>query len=197
MTTSRHQVGLDQLAGQARAGCRDSLDELARRISPIVLSYLRRRAPTQQDAEDLRQETLLTVVQNLDSYDPGRPFEPWLMTIAARLAAGRARAGRSTELLTDEIAGMEGPIEREASLREAGAILWKTAAGVLPAAQYRALRLRYLDQLDMQGVAAALGVTVANAKVLLFRARRRLVGLPKVQSLLNVVSDAGEDSRAL
>jgi len=195
LTVSKDQVGLEQLARQARAGCRASLDELAGRISPGVLAYLRRRWPTLQDAEDLRQETVLKVLQSLDSYDPGRPFEPWLMTIAARLAAGEARAGRPTRPLTDEMVGVEGPIERGASLREAGAILWATAAEVLPAAQYRALRLRYVDELDMRGVAAALGVTAANAKVLLFRARRRLMVLPKVRALLDSVSDAGEDSR--
>jgi len=181
---SVHDEELAQLARQARAGCSTSFDELARRVSPNLLSFLRQRSATIQDAEDLRQETLLKVFQNLQSYDPSRPFGPWMMTIAARLAAGRARGVRPVQPLGAEVAGGEVSVEQAAARREAGQALWAEAVKLLPAAQYRVLWLRYVEQLDVREVATAAGVSVANAKVLLLRARRRLMASPQVRGLM-------------
>ena len=181
---SLHDEELDQLARKARAGCSTSFAELARRVSPNLLNFLRQRSASIQDAEDLRQETLLKVYQNLASYDPSRPFGPWMMTIAARLAAGRARAGRPVEPLREDVAGASVDAEQEAARREAGAKLWAEAVRLLPAAQYRVLRLRYAEQLDVRAVATAAGVSMANAKVLLLRARRRLMASPQVRGLM-------------
>ena len=162
-----------------------------------MLVFLRQRSPCLQDAEDLRQETLLKVYQNLERYDPGRPFAPWLMTIAARLAAGRARSGRSASPLEDDAVSREPHADSGADRRESGEVLWRAAARMLPAPQYRALRLRYVDQLDVRDVAGVMGVTLANAKVLLLRARRRLMESPQVRALLDGRPAAGEDGHAL
>jgi len=190
LSGSWHQDGLEQLARRARAGCSASFEELARRVSPSLLTFLRQRSASVQDAEDLRQETLLRVFQNLESYDPERPFGPWLMTIAARLAARRAqtrqaRVDRTTEPLHEEAALAKSRADHNAELRETGEALWAVAARVLPAAQYRALRLRYVDELDLRSVAAGAGVTPGNARVLLLRARRRLMGSAQVRALLD------------
>lgn len=179
-----HQIDLEQLARQARAGCPVSFDELTRRVSPALLAFLRKRSTTIQDAEDLRQETLLKAYQNLQRYDPGRPFGPWLMTIAARLAAGRARSSRSAQPLTEEATA--GRAERNVATdqREFGELLWKSAAQALPSAQYHALRLRYAEQMSVHDMAGTMGISEANVKVLLFRARKKLMGMPQVRALL-------------
>jgi len=189
-SVSREHVGLDQLAREARQGSSAAFDELARRVSPTLLSYLRRRCPTAHDAEDLCQETLVRVLDHLGSYDPDRPFEPWMLTIAGRLAIDRARRRPSPEPLPAELPAAEPRRTND----EIGAVLWQTAADILPASQYRAIRLRYVDGLDVRGVAAAIGVSVANAKVLLHRARKRLMASPTVRSLLDAAPDASGDT---
>jgi len=151
----------------------------------MLLAFLRRRCGSVQDAEDLRQETLLRVFRRLDSYDPDRPFEPWLMAIASRLATDRARRLRPAQALPDGLTDA-GPDPREqVGAREAGAALWRIAAGALTPGQYRALRLRYVDGLCVRDVAARMGVSTSNAKVLLFRARRRLTASPRARALLD------------
>ena len=178
-------LGADALARAARAGDAAAFDALARRVSPGLMGFLRRRCPTEQDAEDLRQETLLRAFVNLARYDPARPVGPWLRTLAARLAADRRRGRpRPAQLAADVPSRARGGADESAD-REAGAALWSAAADALPPAQYRALRLRYADGLDVAAVAAAMPVSVANAKVLLFRARRRLMALPSVRGLLD------------
>jgi len=197
LSAAPQELDVDQLARQARAGCSASFEELTRRVSPGLLSYLRGRCPTLQDAEDLRQETLLRVHRNLARYDPQRPFEPWLLTIAARLAAGRTRGDRRTDALPMETVAAESTEPSDLDRREAGAVLWATASQALSGPQYRALRLRYVDGLDVRNVAAAMGVTIASAKVLLFRARRRLMDLPSIRALLDEKPQTGEDCHGL
>lgn len=193
MPTSGNEVALEQLARDARAGCSAAFAELAERVSPALLGYLRRRSPSLQDAEDLRQETLIRVYENLESYDPGRPFTPWLMTIAARLAAARGRGRRRCEALTEEVAG-DGPgVALEAERREAGTALWRIAANLLPPAQYTALRLRYVEQKDVRSVAAEMRVGLSHAKVLLFRARQRLMAASQVRALLDAPGALEDD----
>lgn len=191
------EVAWEQLACQAQAGCASAFDELSRRVSPTLMGFLRKRSPTLQDAEDLRQETLLKVLENLESYDSRRPFKPWLMTIASRLAAARGRLTRPAGGMTHELVDAEPQADAHVNQREAAAMLWKTAAELLPAPQYRALRLRYADQLAVKEVATAMGVGLASAKVLLFRGRRRLMNVPEVRALLDAPPGVGEDSHEL
>src|SRR6476620_9256237 len=55
-------------------------------------------------AEDIAQESFLAAIRNLDRFDRGRPFGPWLHRIVVNRAIdhARARAFRGeTELATD------------------------------------------------------------------------------------------------
>ncbi|MCO5165306.1 MAG: sigma-70 family RNA polymerase sigma factor [Planctomycetes bacterium] len=45
-------------------------------------------------AEDALQETFFRVHEHLDRYDAGRPFRPWLLTIARNVALNALRARR-------------------------------------------------------------------------------------------------------
>jgi RNA polymerase sigma-70 factor, ECF subfamily len=191
------QILLEQLALQAQAGCSASFEELARRVSPTLLAFLRRRCPTLQDAEDVHQDTLLSAYQNLATYDPKRPFGPWLKTIATRLAVLRARKTRSPERLRDDVVDGRTNVDVGVAQRDAEEILWATAARTLSAAQNQALRLRHVEHLDIRGIAAAMGISRVRAKVLLFRARKRLMALAKVQQLLDEPIPPGEDHNAL
>ena len=53
--------------------------------------------------------------------------------------------------------------------------IWRTAERVLGAEAYRALWLRYADEMPVRDVARVLGRTVVSTKVMLFRARKKLL----------------------
>ena len=69
-----------------------------------LYSGIRRFVPSQSDAEDLTQETLLRAYRALSGYDSARiesiQLRPWLWTIAINLcrSAARRRARRVTEV---------------------------------------------------------------------------------------------------
>jgi len=175
LSDSASASSVEELACEARAGSSDAFGALARRFTPALRRYLRRRCAGEQDAEDLCQDTLLRAMENLARYDPRRPFGAWLFTIAARLAATRGRRQRPTATLDerDIAAGGEGPAELAAQ-REAGCRLWSAAAATLDARQYEALWLRYAGGLAVAEIARRMGLTRTHVKVLLFRARRKL-----------------------
>ena len=72
-------------AWMARAQAGDQQDY--RRLLQAIGPYLRaiaRRMLGQDEAEDAVQEILLVVHGVRHTYEPGRPFRPWLSTIATR-----------------------------------------------------------------------------------------------------------------
>src|SRR5262249_14827735 len=72
------------LMASAQDGDRAAYAELLTQVAPLLRRWIqsRRRFIQAADIEDLVQDTLLSVHAARATYDPGRPFLPWLMTIA-------------------------------------------------------------------------------------------------------------------
>ncbi len=166
----------EALARKAQAGSSAAFEELVGRFGLPVLRYLRGKAGNNHDAEDLRQETFLRAYKNLHRYDPDRSFSPWLFTIAARLAVTHMRSRREAPLINALEIPSSSPGPREVSAgRDLKSTVWSAAAGTLPASQYEALWLRYGRDMPVKDVARMMGITGTHARVLLHRARKRLV----------------------
>ena len=74
-------ASLTRLAGMAQQGDKAAYAALLGAAQHWLVRYYRRRVtPCQLD--DLVQETLLSVHRKLASYEPSRPFAPWLAAIA-------------------------------------------------------------------------------------------------------------------
>jgi RNA polymerase sigma-70 factor (ECF subfamily) len=167
----------EQLAAGAAAGSSACFAALVDRLGPRLLRYLHRRVGDLHTAEDLLQDTFLKAYRNLGRYDPSRSFTTWLFTIGTRLAISHFRS-RRVAVPIDEIdppdATSPGPAETVAG-REERTDLWALASRVLPGPQMAALWLRYAEEMPVRDVAEAMGRTVTGVKVLLYRARRRLM----------------------
>ena len=74
-------------AGRRRACLRNA----AAAVTPFVRSLARRYGGYPELAEDVVQEVLLTVHRIRHTWDPARPFSPWLAAIAARRGIDRIR----------------------------------------------------------------------------------------------------------
>ncbi len=76
-------------------------------------------------AEDIAQESFLAAVRNLDRFDRGRPFGPWLHRIVVNRAIDwtRARTLRGESELLDIVAAPEQPGSLDGSLLAALAAL--------------------------------------------------------------------------
>src|SRR5512137_547503 len=129
----------DELACEARDGSRRSFEELARRYKRRLFVYLRPRLASDEDAEDMVQDTFLKLFRNIGSYDPAYRFSTWLYTSANRLAIDSFRKNavareRSTASPDTVIPDPAGGFEIEA-----GATGVWDAARKLGADRYRVL----------------------------------------------------------
>lgn len=176
MTDSDRDVVRD-----VRRGNRDAFSKLVAayqgRLFGLVLMMVRQPAA----AEDVTQDAFVRAYLHLDRYDERRPFYPWIATIGVRLAQNRLRAHSRTRERERPLADEEP----EDGARDApvGALiageqeraLWQ-AVSALPSGERTAVLLYYRDELPVQDIAHALGVSAGTIKTLLFRARRRLRG---------------------
>ena len=176
--TGPSAVSVETLAARARAGNRASFDELVVRFRPRLVAFLARRVASPADAEDVAQETFLRAFDHLDRYDPSRPFGTWLFTIGKNVAANHvlARTRRATheQAAAAEPPPGEPPTAEVADTSQASD-LWQRAAQVLPPDTYRMLWLRYAQDRSVREIAAEMARSSVAIKVMLFRARRRLL----------------------
>lgn len=150
-------------AGDAGAG-----DTLAKRYFQPLSRYLRRLAGEQM-AEELIQQTWLSVLDHLDKFDPapeGGGFKAWLFRIATNKANDYWRSrGREKvvqeglRLVTDEEAPAAG-FRLEAGEQEQK-LQWAMAQ--LPENQRQVLLLRYYSELKFVEIAKILGCPLNTA----------------------------------
>lgn len=171
---------LGALMQAAQCGDQDAYRTLLRLISHKLRGAVYCRAPwlKREDVEDVVQDILLSVHQARASYDPARPFTPWLMTIARnRLADHARRYGRQTAGEHDHARHNE-TFPTHSTNNHADTVndylALRDAITELPAAQRQALKMLRLRQMSLTEAANVTGVSVAALKVSLHRATMRL-----------------------
>jgi RNA polymerase sigma-70 factor (ECF subfamily) len=166
----------EELAREARAGSRRSFEELARRYKRRLFVYLRPRLGSDEDAEDIVQETFLKLYRNIAGYDPAFKFSTWLYTSANRLSIDAYRKGAARREMTVADGDVDIPDPAAGAASASGeSNLWDSARA-LGGDRFRVLWLRYGEDLSVEEIAAVLGRTRLAIRVLLHRARTSLAG---------------------
>ena len=161
------------LVRQARAGSSSAMDELWRRYQRRLFLFVRRRVFTEQDAEDIVQETFIKVMRYLDRFDENYRFRAWIYTICQQLVISHYRKQKMEPLPENIPLADDGPnaMAETESLKDK---LWQQAASSLPQKQFDLLWLRYVEGMSVQEVAKSLAISGINARVALHRARLTL-----------------------
>jgi RNA polymerase sigma-70 factor (ECF subfamily) len=160
--------GDDSLVDSLRRGDMDAGEQLVRRYREALVRYLVRLCRNEQLAEELHQQTWLSVLEHIGKFDAtaGGGFKAWLFRIATNKAndywrsAGRERAAKEgLKLVTDEEAPEAGAglaaTEQQEKL--------KAAIEQLPEAQKQVLLLRYYSNLKFVEIAQMLGCPLNTA----------------------------------
>jgi RNA polymerase sigma-70 factor (ECF subfamily) len=157
---------------QVQAGDQDAYRALLEDVSAELRTFLRRRVRDRQDVEDVVQEILLTVHRARHTYDPARPFEPWLMAIARNAAVDAFRRDRRRGRW-ERLAEDEAPVEGRSD-ESAGELSLSSALEGLPESQRAALEMVKLDGLTIEEAAARSGVSAGALRVRIHRGYRAL-----------------------
>jgi RNA polymerase sigma-70 factor, ECF subfamily len=178
------------LVARAQAGELDAFEALANRYEQRVYALALRMLRHQQDAEDVTQQTFLSALENLGGFRGDASFATWLLRIAthAALKVIRKQKGLDTVSLEEATSETDGydtiphpeyiadwrhSPEQLVQKNEIQRLL-DEALAKLDEKHRLVFLLRDVEGLSVKETAEMLGLSEANTKVRLLRARLQL-----------------------
>lgn len=148
-----------------------------------IRSYIYKRCSNHADAEDITQEIFIAAYNNLTQYDTSKPFSAWLFGIARNKSNEHFRKAKRIPIPSEtalEIGHSNTP-ETQVSSTEKTNQFWNEAQSILNEEQFTAIWLKYQSENSIAEIAASMKISESNAKIHLFRARKKL----STSSLIN------------
>jgi RNA polymerase sigma-70 factor, ECF subfamily len=165
------------LMAAAQDGDGRAYGELLGAITPYLRVVARRAGLGPEEIEDGVQDILLTIHSIRRSYDPKRPFAPWLLAVARhRLIDRLRRRGRIRMRETELTPAHETFVTDETNLHEEASDIRRLheAIAALPPGQRQAVELLRLQELSLKEASVVSGQSSSALKVALHRALKRL-----------------------
>lgn len=171
------------LSARAAGGDRAAFSELMRQTRTALFRFVRRYVGDEQEAWDLLQETYAAAWINIRRYDPTRPFEAWIRTIALNKCRdwSRRRFVRrfirgGVDLSSPEAMSVPDGAESADERMEAGDRLGQLneAMSRLPPHLKAPLLLTAIEERSQAEAAGMLGVSIKTVETRVARARRKL-----------------------
>ncbi len=175
------------LVHRAQSGDYAAFEALVEKYERRVFGLARRIVGRRHDAEEVVQQTFLSLIEHIDGFREEARFSTWLLRVAANhaLALLRKRAVRQAAPLSEDRSTDEGlprpqyiaewreTPEEIASRRETRQLLDNALAEIDE--KYRLVFvLRDIEGLSTEETADALNISISNTKVRLLRARLML-----------------------
>jgi RNA polymerase sigma factor (sigma-70 family) len=157
------------LMGAAQRGDSASYRRLLGELTPWLKRYYARRLPPAV-VDDAVQDALIAIHEKRHTYDPGRPFGPWLAAIARYKWIDRLRTLRrtATEPLPEDV-----PTGDHGAEVMSATILEQLLAALKPA-QAEVIRLVKIHGFSVEEASARTGQSVSLVKVNIHRGLARM-----------------------
>ena len=177
-----------QLIKSSKAGNIAAMEDLVSRYEDRVYNLAYRMVGNREDAEDVLQDTFLSVIRSIDKFEEKSSFSTWLYRIASNAALTKLRKRSRKEKSEGEFLDEVYSVQERAHDQSRGMIDWSVspvdrllneeARGVmqeaiqeLPEAYRVVFVLRDVEGLPAARVAEILDLTVPAVKSRLHRAR--------------------------
>jgi len=155
------------------------------RHAAVLYRLARRRLPSDDDARDVVQQTLLQVHRARNDFRRGSRLRPWLFTIAMNLVREHYRKyqRRKEQSLDSAPPSAEPATEPEESERaREQSLRVRAALATLPDAQREVIELHWFENSPYEEIAMIVGASVAAVRVRSHRGYERLREiLPEVE----------------
>lgn len=181
MTSGGAGRGDAALAQAARRGEDRAFTELMRRHKGALFRFIRAHLGDADEAYDVLQDSFVAAWSALPSYDPSRPFGPWLRRIALNKCRDWARKRQVRQFFyraanLDDLAtrNVREPETNSASALEESLTQLERAIASLPAGLKEPLLLTALEGLSHAEAGAMLGLSAKAIEVRVYRARKAL-----------------------
>ena len=170
---------LAALLVNAQKGDQADYERFLLEASALLRRFLMRRMKNVEMAEDVLQDTLLSIHRARHTYLPGRPVGPWLYAICGHRMTDFYRWHRRVEYVEIELAeDISQPEVREN--KRGNSVL--EALATLPEKQKRVINLLKVQGLSVKEVAVYTGMSESSVKVTAFRGYetiRKIFGVSK------------------
>ena len=168
------------LMQRAQCGSEGAYSRLLQELPPIIGRMICRQmaGASPSDQEDLLQEVLMSIHAARATYDPTRPFTPWLKAIVVHRVIDFARRHKrlaTGQVLTDDMAAdIADDTAGDAMVRYDAVDALQKAISKLPAGQRSAIELLKLREMSLREAAAMTGMSITALKASVHRAVRTL-----------------------
>ncbi|MDE1993173.1 MAG: sigma-70 family RNA polymerase sigma factor [Rhizobiaceae bacterium] len=170
-----HDLDWTILMARAQEGDAASYLRLLQEITPYLRSLAVRYHRNPMDVEDTVQDILLTIHSVRATFDPTRPFGPWLVGIANRRAFDRLRRQGRQRAHEFPLSAEHDAVATSENIEEAAnRIHLEGAISDLPPAQQQAINMLKLKEMSLKEAATESGMSIASLKVATHRALKSL-----------------------
>jgi RNA polymerase sigma-70 factor, ECF subfamily len=163
-------------------GDESAFERLFKRYAPTLLGMIRRRVKSDEEAQDLLQQTFLHLHRARNDFRAGAVLKPWLFTIAmncVREHFRRARRKKESDLTESVKATLAAEDPSLEALEEAKLARDRLLAALsrLPDSQREVIEMHWFQGRPFQEVAEIVGASLSAVKV---RAHRGYTALRKM-----------------
>jgi len=159
----------------AQQGHQPDYRQLLQELSQVIQQFLCSRFGNHHHIEDCVQEALIAIHEARHTYDPQRPFRPWMFAIVRYKAIDFFRRRRTHESSLDQFARDHGVLSQGQEQGETGGhVAQASMLGMLPAQQREVLIQTKIIGFSIAETAENLGISQSAVKVRVHRAVRKL-----------------------
>jgi RNA polymerase sigma-70 factor (ECF subfamily) len=164
----------DDYVRRLREGDRETEAHFHSYFHDLLAMKLRRRLPSPQAVDDVRQEVFTRVLAKVGELRDGRKLGAFVNSICNHVLMETYREGRRSERLGEEANEEAAPDDIEGTyLSEETAARVRRVLSRLPERDQKILRAIFLDDGDKEEVCARFGVDRSYLRVLLHRAKEK------------------------
>jgi len=166
----------DATIERARRGEAEAMEGILLAVTPVVERFVRRMCPG-READDVLQETLLSVLTHLDRFEGRSAFTSWVFALTRSACSRRHRGQKNQPHEGDDTMATLADVAPDPETRVADGELTEALARALQSLspEHReVIVLRDIDGLTAPEAATTLGISVEALKSRLHRARAAL-----------------------
>lgn len=164
------------LIERLRGGEQDAFEQIDRKYRLKICVFLSRYTKCPSHAEEIAQRTLIKAFEAIDSLRAPQRLGSWLYQIAFRLIVDEQRKKSAVSMAESfEIEDKSSDPARIAQQREEKENLWSKAEQILSGDEFTAVWLKYAENEKVETIAEIMSRTPGSVRVLLFRARNKLL----------------------
>jgi len=166
-----------QWMARAQDGDNRVYEQLLSELSGMLRDHVANRYPNIRDAEDAVQTILIALHKARHTYDPSRPFLPWLMAIARYRCLDIVRRDtrlREREVVDEELVSLQPAPDATDEATEAKQEQIQDLLSCLSEKERLVVTLLKLEEKNVKVVAERTGYSVSNVKVIASRAYKKI-----------------------